>query len=374
MLRRSQRKHALSVFLACFALTLLPALLCLAYARLVLPRPTAVVRRDDLGFKAFALLTQIVALPLLLLAVTWAGAVLVWVVCWSLPFALLRTRSVRESVALLRTLGGLGAPGTRGPSSAPETFPELSRHGMGWSLDDVVVACVGGVDRQGLLEFTKAWCGMLSFVPVLKYGVTANALLYDVREVYINQFTVGIDGNIDGDVPALDQPFVRTFLRVQVSDTILRLTAREDTDEWEFAGHHQCPFEPGKRPVIAGLQHMSSFTLVSHTGVSHSVQRSVIPPRSGDAAWLLLAVFLQAWNPWYTCAGYVEVNVRTDLGVEHPMWLYLDPSSRFHMQICENINELFRGVGKSLIAYMRDVREFGETPCFQVSVSEHRPR
>ena len=67
---------------------------------------------------------------------------------------------------------------------------------------------------------------------------------------------------------------------------------------------------PEKRPsrTVAGLQMGcgGKCTLISHTTHPYDVPGHV--PRSEDASWGLIVVRLQAWNPWYQLAGYVEVN------------------------------------------------------------------
>ena len=97
-------------------------------------------------------------------------------------------------------------------------------------------------------------------------------------------------------------------------------------------------------------------SLISHTTHPYDVPGHV--PRSEDASWGLIVVRLQAWNPFYQLAGYVEVNVRKDHGVEHPMWLVVDPSSQLAMDQLQGINRLFVRLGYLFAEYLREQPEF----------------
>ena len=59
------------------------------------------------------------------------------------------------------------------------------------------------------------------------------------------------------------------------------------------------------------------------------------------------------YNPWYIISGYVEVNVRKDSGLEHPMWLIADPSSKLHCAVLNAINQIFVATGNSFAEYIR---------------------
>ena len=80
-------------------------------------------------------------------------------------------------------------------------------------------------------------------------------------------------------------------------------------------------------------------SLLSHTTITRHMADHV--PKSETAAWSLMVVRLQSWNPFYQLAGIVEVNFRKDGGVEHPMWLILDPKSKIATGSMRNMNELF---------------------------------
>ena len=65
---------------------------------------------------------------------------------------------------------------------------------------------------------------------------------------------------------------------------------------------------------------------------------------------------------YYYCnniiSGYVEVNIRKDIGVEHPMWIAADRSSRLQMQLIKNINLLFVEIMYRFLLYLREQKEF----------------
>ena len=53
---------------------------------------------------------------------------------------------------------------------------------------------------------------------------------------------------------------------------------------------------------------------------------------------------------------YVEVNVRKDLGVEHPMYLLMDKDSRLAMTILNGVNSFFVKLGDMFNAYLERKR------------------
>ena len=55
--------------------------------------------------------------------------------------------------------------------------------------------------------------------------------------------------------------------------------------------------------------------------------------------------------------GYIEVNVRKDGAVEHPMYLMMDRSSWIAMDACNGINDLFVEMGSCFETYLRHQNE-----------------
>ena len=53
---------------------------------------------------------------------------------------------------------------------------------------------------------------------------------------------------------------------------------------------------------------------------------------------------------------YVEVNVRKDLGVEHPMYLLMDKDSRLAMTTLNGVNAFFVKLGDMFNAYLEQKR------------------
>merc|ERR1711924_315860 len=80
------------------------------------------------------------------------------------------------------------------------------------------------------------------------------------------------------------------------------------------------------------------------------------PPRSKMAARNVIRLFVPAWNMWYSFSGYVEVNVRKDLCVEHPMYLLMDKDSRLAMTTLNAVNDFFVKLGDMFNAYLEQKR------------------
>ena len=77
-------------------------------------------------------------------------------------------------------------------------------------------------------------------------------------------------------------------------------------------------------------------------------------PRSATASRTVIRLFVPAWNLWYAVTGYVEVNVRKDLGVEHPMYLLMDKSSKLSMDTLNGVNRLFVEMGMKFNEYLSE--------------------
>jgi len=180
--------------------------------------------------------------------------------------------------------------------------------------------------------------------------ILVNPRIYRYQEVFINQWSAPIDADTDSKILSHDLKLTRENMISVVCDSLLETRSRELVDSWPFTGHH--PYPPSHRNsfTAAGMQFSDlggscccRSVLISHTTHGHLIES--FKPRSDTAAYGIISVYLQAWNPWYHLAGYVEVNVAKDGGIEHPMWLLGDVESYFHMSELMGINKLFEKLG-----------------------------
>jgi hypothetical protein len=346
---------AFMVFVASIFLQALPLMILGAFKHLGLTRPLVAIDRSATRTYVAVTLFVLLGLPAILLAVVWASFVVLVCTVLTLPVGIVCWRRTAASLSTL--LVTMGRPGWRNRRSALkcteepyEEFPTVQGFGFVWSATDICFALLGGMDRQGYCEFAPHLACMVAFVPILKYAIFSNPFLYALDELYTNQWSqaVKIEGNSDNG----NQVEMCAALSQQVCDTLLPVSARTDTDAWPFTGHHQHPPLGRLSDTVAGLQFTRWMTLISHTTVSRTLGVSTLPPRSPSASWTLLYVWLQLWNPWYQLAGYVEVNVRANGSVEHPMWLCADKRSRLHMLHVVNIDQLFVEVASHVISYV----------------------
>eukprot|EP00466_Bigelowiella_natans_P000789 jgi/Bigna1/74472/fgenesh1_pg.29_\ len=170
-------------------------------------------------------------------------------------------------------------------------------------------------------------------------------------EVFINQWSAPIDVNTDSKILSDNIKLTRQNMISVICDSLLETKSRNLVDSWPFAGHH--PYPPAKRESVtaAGMQFsdLGGFCCCRSVLISHTIHGHMIKyfkPRSDTAAYGIISVYLQAWNSWYHLAGYVEVNVAKDRGIEHPMWILGDVESYFHMSELMAINKLFEKLGE----------------------------
>eukprot|EP00435_Cladocopium_sp_Y103_P014670 s2930_g3.t1 len=237
-----------------------------------------------------------------------------------------------------------GPPGSEGRSSADQL---AQSYGYFWSPADLVCALLGAMDRQGLLEFFMAVPLMLSIVPIYKHAVLCNAWIYDLTEVFILQWS---------DPLRLPKLQVQEGLEQMIAAARLDDSQRQKVDQFPFLAYHQYPPADRSSKTVAGMQFAEAdpagtrITLLSHTSHPYDVPKYV--PRSSTGEWSAIVVYLQSWNPWYHLAGVVEVNYRKDSGLEHAMWLVVDPSSKLAALSLQSINELFVDVLSDVSDYL----------------------
>jgi len=230
-------------------------------------------------------------------------------------------------------------------------------HGRVWAFSDLVTAYIGVVHRQQLGETLLGVALMVALIPPYKL-LLVNPAIHDLEPYFINQMSDPIDADGDGDTDMEDRALAFNAMATNVSNTLLTDVKREIIDAWPFAGHHQWPPQQRASRTVMGVQMGMSgkCTLLSHTTIPAGVVGHT--PRSETAERAILCVRLQMWNPWYQLAGYVEVNTRKDGGMEHPMWLVLNPRSRLDMMQARSINMLFVRLGINFAAYLSEMPEW----------------
>ncbi|CAE7490992.1 unnamed protein product [Symbiodinium natans] len=352
--------------LAPFTVVVLVATMLLSLAPLVLTAlfqyfQPGIVRAFErgAGFWAICALVMVLSTPSMVLAVVWAVVVNLVFFIFSAPVGLFRWQSTAQS---LRTLWPyMGRPGDSSVGLRSPADKLAEKHGCMWSFADIFCAIAGAVHRQGISEVMIAVPLMVTIIPLYKW-LLCNPFIYTLKEVYINQRSEPLDVDGDGNSNLKDQYLAFLAMRRLVCNAKIGDINAHIVDAWPFTGHHQFPPPGRESKTVAGLQMgMGGYcTLISHTTHPYDVEGH--KPRSESAAHGVIVVRLQAWNPWYQLAGYVEVNVRKDNGVEHPMWLCADPSSKTHMNSCLSINKLFVTLGKCFAAYLREQPEFQDNP------------
>jgi len=338
-------------------LVAVPLLVVWVYRVCALQAPLDVVPRTCM-FYVFAALVWVLSTPLLLLVVIWLFYVVTVILVLTLPIGICnwsRTKHSFKSIAPF--LGVPGRPGAPDRSPADELATE---YGCLWSFADIVCAVMGQLDRQGYLELLIGLSMMIGATPVYKWLLMANPFTHKLEEVYLSQWSDPLDANGDVEVDSQDQKIVQQTLRDVVCRSLLAERNRYIIDAWPFTGYHQYP-PPGRRSrTMAGIQFSNTMSapLFSHSTLPYDVPGHV--PRSPSAAWGLLIVYIQWWNPFYPYTGYVELNVRKGGGLEHPMWLFNDRSSKLHMADLDAINRLFVKLFLNFAKYLRQQPAFQE--------------
>ncbi|CAE8641944.1 unnamed protein product [Polarella glacialis] len=145
---------------------------------------------------------------------------------------------------------------------------------------------------------------MIGALPVYKWLLMANPFTHKLEEVYISQWSDPLDANGDMEIDSQDQKIAQQTLRDVVCRSLLADKNRYIIDAWPFSGYHQYP-PPGRRSrTMAGIQfwNVMSAPAFSHSTLPYDVPEHV--PRSPSAAWGLLIVYIQWWNPFYPYTGW----------------------------------------------------------------------
>jgi hypothetical protein len=287
------------------------ALVCLV----IPPQPTLSIDRSTWRFRILSGLTILSSIPLVVLVSGWLTIALGFIFVATAPVCLFRWNETRKSWAALQSYRGR------------------------WYINflDLICAMAGTIDRQGFCETWASIPMTIVLVPLYKYLFFTNPFLHTLGLSHVNQWS---------DEFPHEPDFLYETLQSQICDAVLGLEQATETDSWTFSGYHQ----HGDGGAVVGVQFSNIFRhlrcmLLSETHHSCS-------PRSKMAYRNVITVKLSFWNPFYFLTGHVEVNTRTDNGVEHPMWLVVDQHSRTTAENLNSMGQLFHDLGIELRDYM----------------------
>lgn len=354
--------------LAIVAMFLLVPMLILNCYQAAVRGPVDRLDRKSCAFALMHIVVVVLASPAIATIALWVLIIRIVKFVLCAPVGLICGCSSSESRAAARDFGGRpGVVDSNGQGRSP--IDGLARQfGGPFPTGDVVVCMMGGLHRQGFIDTYLAVTLMFYFMPVYKLVVMANPWLYDLKELYTNQWSAPIDANADQRIDSRDALAIRRLLRDQICRPKLKEMNRRLTDTWPFHGFY--PYPPAERTsrTHVGLQFsdgtpmLSLFTHTAHPSDLADPELRNIPghtPRSEHANFTISSVYLQRWNPFHHLTGYVEVNVRNDGGVEHPMWLLVDvEGSKLHTSNIVGMNKLFVRLGVRFANYTRHQPEF----------------
>ena len=349
------------VFMFAFILWLPPLLMLFVYERSFTP-PVKVINRSC-GFHLFSAAVFVIALPLVLLSVTYTLVTVTWCLLLSLPVGLCAAgRTCRSLAALGPYAGRPGAMAATGEEARSPADELAQSFGYLWPWGDVVVALLGALNRQRMDECIYNLPAMLALIPLMKVTLL-NPLLHELEEVFINQWSEPLDADADADADEMDVAPVQAAISNMICAAILEDVQADLFDAWPFAGFHPYPPEGRKSQTVAGVQMGlgGKVLMLSHTYMGNAYSRGHTP-RSEHGRWTCITVMAQCWNPWYNLTGHVEVNLRHDGGLEHPMWLLADRKSFLAMSFLESVNRTFVKLGALFAKYLKTRPAWIRTP------------
>lgn len=306
------------------------------YRHVALGSEVGLVERNT-WFWVAVVTSTFMGVPFFAIGIVWAAFVCVATFLLCIPAIIWSPGRVKRSLYAANLY--MGRPGSN------EGHNTLSRlYGYMWAPSDLFVGAVGVMDRQGFLEVWIGAINCVAFVPMIKYCIAVNPWILDLRQVFINQWSHPYE---------VSDIYDKT--RQHVCAAILPPNVAATTDDWEFSGFHQFPPPDRESGTVAGLQFLDMRVIHRAILISHTSHGCDARPGSSHeglsqhachARKNVIAVHIQAWNPFYFVAGYVEVNVRSDQSMEHPMWLCADPeNSMLGFSILESIDSIFVKLG-----------------------------
>eukprot|EP00472_Partenskyella_glossopodia_P007823 CAMPEP_0197518582 /NCGR_PEP_ID=MMETSP1318-20131121/3804_1 /TAXON_ID=552666 /ORGANISM="Partenskyella glossopodia, Strain RCC365" /LENGTH=550 /DNA_ID=CAMNT_0043069047 /DNA_START=84 /DNA_END=1736 /DNA_ORIENTATION=+ len=215
-----------------------------------------------------------------------------------------------------------------------------------YSFDDIVVAVIGGFHRQGFCEFFSNYCTATIIDPFFKYFLICNPWTMKLAVRYCNQWTKPMGSNYD------DMHIIHA-LRTNVSRVLHGPGDRDEIDTNVFSAFYQLPgpkrnkLHACLRPVrtckvqtAMGFQFTKSICHFTHSG--HAPRDGSVAPYSTTAKHLVYPVSLFYFNPTHMLTGYVEVNIKPDHSMEHPMWCLMGEGYFPHYFYSEVVQVFFK--------------------------------
>ncbi|GAB5361435.1 hypothetical protein AAMO2058_000713100 [Amorphochlora amoebiformis] len=350
---------AIIVYLVSVILGLIPLIVMVAYRqssvfpkhKLALGQLPAEVVRGAPWFDAVIAISLILYLPLMTVAGLWLVIIHVVNFILSYPIGVANPDRTKRSLNALRPFSGI--PGEYPVHNPSDGFAK--KYGGIWSFEDVWIAIFGAVDRQGFVRFLSALPVMIAFLPIAKIVICSNPFLFDLSLLYVNQWSLPIGRRDDMTFDDNDVEFAKRKIKTQVCRALLHDCYRTVTSVMPFTGHYPYPPESRTYSTACGVQYS---VRIGTSLLTHSVHSYSIPDykaRSENSIHGFFSVYLQSWNPYHHVTGYVEVNLRADNAVEHPMWLLGDRNSRLHTLNIAKVNNLFVRLGHAFEQHLFEI-------------------
>lgn len=219
-------------------------------------------------------------------------------------------------------------------------------------------AVVGEIHRQGLKEFVfgmgveGGWAANIAYIPLIKYCWSANPFLYVLDEVFVNEWTPPIKNTSEEDTIDAIKIFVSRFKHPRPERNVI--------DHVRFAAHYAFGRSIGeKSDSVIGIQFPESSKMINMTNTifvtkdyrnEYSLEGKNCRSPYGKTG---VYVVVLNWLSHHFLTGYVEVNYRTDKGLEHPLWVIVAPDNYWSMLSLSWVNDLFAN-------FVPDVIEFVE--------------
>jgi len=263
------------------------------------------------------------------IAYAWWGFVLAFSYVFAAPVALVRICCGQKHV--IDNNFKLLAPYWRGSSF---NYAETTR------------AILGQADRHGFLSFLYgsplfgSYASSICHVPILKYCWSTNPLLYELEEVFINQWTPTAEGLTFAEVKHRTQ--------TKVGRAKHRFEERAVIDAGRFTPHYPYGMSYGVEEYLQTMEHEESIVgsqyLNCHPklfGYTRSVWAKDSDPLKSETAQLpIFRVYLDYFG-YHFLTGFVELNVSKTCGIEHPMWIIVPKHGKLGRDLYEFANILF---------------------------------
>ena len=302
--------------------------------------------RDFHSFYVFSIIVIFVAFPLIMISFLWAFSIYLVTMIFSIPFALFNVKRTLYSLQNLYSF--LKRPGERSNPNQTVADNFSIRYGYGFNCFDVVCALTSYLYRQNWQDTLIAIPSMCCIIPLYKL-VFANPFLRKLEIIHVNQWS-----------EPLPIQKASSYLRTIVTTSIIPYNAKLFTEHWRFMGHYPLPPINRASETVVGTQ-MGTYgrmCLLTHSTHSYKFKKH---KSLSQAKFPFVGVHLQWWNPWHQLTAYVEVNIRKNGIIEHPMWVLMDKTSSLSMSHLAGINEMFDDLFPVFNEYMEKTTSYNCT-------------